>query len=250
MPIVKINGVAQTVGAEYLTDDGDVEVQWSYQEKYIRFTAGNFPAVNDVLEIIGKIEIPVIVRISNTESIANYGVWEFQIKDNTISTNDEAIERAYTELSSYANELNEGSFSTYTYGLKAGQILTINSASRVKDIQVIIQSVNAIIIDPTADLVKYDIVFATVKTLGIIEYLQSTLVDEDIIQDAQETLLNFFRITDSIEFDMQDTVSIETIFALSYTWTSGVNPLVWNFGSWGYQYVYGTALYGFSTWAE
>lgn len=232
LPVVKVNDVAVTVGTEYLSDDALVDCQWSFTEKYIRFTAGNIPSVTDVITVDGKILIPIIVRTPNNSSIAEFGVWEYQIEDKSIKSNDEAIERAVAELSSYSNELHEGSFSTYTAGLRSGQRLNIQSDVRGKDIDVIIQDVSLEFIDPIANQIRYSVSFATVKTLGIIEYLQQSLIDEEITEDAQETLLNFiqqpveeFSFSDDGEQDV-DMTSPPYVYA-----DDAGNVGVWNFST-------------------
>lgn len=233
LPIVKVNSVAQTVGAEYLSDDTLVEVQWSYQQKYIRFTDGNLPSVNDVIEIVGKIEIPVIVRIQDNNSSDQFGIFEYKIDDETISTNDEAISRALVELESYANELHEGSFSTYTAGLVAGQRLNINSDIRGKNIDVIIQAVTKRPIDHNGASIRYDIDFATVKTLGIIEYLQNSLINEQITEEAQETLLNFLTPDGETFAFSDDGEQAVTMTTAPYVYGDDAgNVGVFNFSTW------------------
>lgn len=200
LPVIKVNGVAVTVGVENLTEDGTVQSQWSFQEKYIRFTAGNIPEVDDVITIEGKIQIPVIVKVQSNSSISEFGLFEYQLKDTSISTNDEAIERAVAELASYSMELNEGEFLTYNRGLRAGQVLNINSTERNKNIDVVIQSVAIKPTSPDGENFVYRVSFATLKTLGIIEYLQKSLKDEEITEDEQETLLKYLMEDESIAF--------------------------------------------------
>jgi hypothetical protein len=235
-PIVEVNNVVQTVGVEFLDDNASFDVMWSYQQKYIRFTAGNFPSVGNVLEVIGNIEIPVVVRISDDESVAEYGIFEYQVSDPTISTNDEAIARALAELDSFASELHEGTFSTANHGLRAGQLLNINSAIREKDINIIIQAVTAKPIDAFGERVVYDVDFATVKTLGIIEFLQNSLINETITEDAQETLLTFVEQTpENIAVVDTGVQSVEQSTA-PYKWAANdaednLDTFVWNYGT-------------------
>jgi hypothetical protein len=226
LPVVKVNDVAVTVGTEYLTDDLTVQCQWSFQEKSIRFTSGNIPTSGDIITIEGKILIPVIVRISNNASISDFGVFEYQINDPTIKSNDQAIERAISELNSYSNEIHDGSFRTYNDGLKAGQLININSTLRGKNIDAIIQSVS--IRPHDKDNFVYAIDFATTKTLGIIEWLQKRLKDEDITEDEQETLLKYFMIEESFSFT--DEVVDITITSPPYVYDDP--DANWNFSTW------------------
>ena len=235
-PIVEVNNVVQTVGIEYLNNDAGFKVMWSYQEKYVRFTAGNIPAKDNVIEIIGNIEIPVVVRITNDDSIAEFGIFEYQVSDPTISTNDEAIARALAELDSFANELHEGSFSTANHGLKAGQMLNISSTIRDKNINIIIQSVTAKPIDAFGERVIYSVDFATVKTLGIIEFLQNSLINETITEDAQETLLNFIQQPTENMSVVDTGVQLVKESTAPYKWAlndaeNNPDTFVWNFST-------------------
>lgn len=232
-PTVEVNSVAQTVGTEYLDDDASFDCMWAFNEKYIRFTSGNIPSINDTIEVAGKILIPIVVQTPSNSSIDEFGVFEYIIKDETIKSQDEAIDRAIAELEAYANELNEGSFRTYKAGLKAGQVININSTKRNKNIDVLIQDVDTALRTPTGDL-EYKITFATVKTLSIIEYLQKQLQDEDIREDEDETILNFYEFADSLS--MSDSVGTPTTSSPPYKWSNDAettpNRLVWNKGTW------------------
>ena len=234
-PVVTVDGTPVTVGLEYVDDDTLFDAMWSYTQKYVRFTTGNIPTATDVIVATGKIEIPVIVRTPNNGSIAEFGVFEYQIDDDTITTNDEAIERAVAELQSYANELHEGSFETYNSGLRSGQILTINSTKRNKSIKVVLQDVKLKVVDPNGEQVKYTIKFATLKLLGIIEFLQRSLMNEDIIEDATETLLNFIQQPEDVVSFEDGGVQDITITSPPYKYspvTSGTAGK-YGFSSWG-----------------
>ena len=233
LPVVKINSVAITVGTEYVDSELTVDCVWNFKEKYIRFTDGNLPVANDKIEVIGRILIPVVVRIPNETSIAENGVFEYVIDDDTINSTDEAISRAITELDAYSNELNEGSFNTYTAGLKAGQKLNINSPIRDKSIDVIITEVKIKIIDPLAEQLLYTVKFQTIKTLGIIEYLQKSLIGGEVEIDAQETLLNYIQEDSEIITFVDDGVQNTTQSTYPYVYGDDAgNVGVWNFSSW------------------
>jgi hypothetical protein len=233
LPIVEVNGTPVTVGTEYLTDDASVDCQWSFQEKYIRFTAGNLPTTGDIITIAGKILIPIIVRTPNNLSIEEFGVFEYQIVDDTIQTNDQAIERAIAELQAYSAELHEGSFKTYNSGLRAGHVLNINSIARDKLVDVVIQSVELRPRTPMGDI-EYTVSFATLKTFGIIEYLQNSLRNERVAVDEQETLLSFEQVDEMIS--IQDEFLQATVSSPPYNWSNDAgttpNKIVWNFFTW------------------
>lgn len=232
-PTVEVGGVAQTVGVEFLDDDTSFDVMWNFNEKYLRFTAGNTPASGtNNIEVSGTYLYPIVVNVPNNASIAEFGRYEFAITDRSIRSQDEAIRRAIAELTSYQNELYEGSFRTYSDSFRSGQVIAINSTQRGKAISVLVQSVTARMRDPEGTQFEYDVRFATLKSIGIIDYLQSQLRSKEVIVDDQETLLNL--IADSADtVAASDTIDAPTTSSPPYVWAgAGGNEMVWGYFSW------------------
>jgi len=227
-PAVEVGGVAQTVGVEFLDDDASFDVMWNFNEKYLRFTAGNTPASGtNNIEVTGTYLFPIVVQVPNNASINEFGRYEFAITDRSIKSQDEAVKRAVAELTSYQNELYEGSFRTYTDGFRSGQVITINSAQRGKNIDVLIQSVTATMRDPTGTQLEYHVRFATLKSIGIIEYLQNQLRSKEVIVDDQETILSFQALSDTLA--TSDSIATPTTSTGPYTWGN----FDWGYGVWG-----------------
>lgn len=194
-PVVKVNGTAVTVGAEFLTDDATVDSQWSFQEKYIRFTDGNVPVATDSIEVTGIPLFPVVVRVQEPSSIGDFGLWEFVIRDSSIQSRDEALERARAELASYARGVVECVFNTYTPGLRSGQVISINSPIRGVNESFLIQQVT--MQTRTQDQAEYKVRLATLRTISLVELLQGMLKEKGIREGETETLLTFLDFTDS-----------------------------------------------------
>jgi hypothetical protein len=228
-PTVTVGGVAKTVGVEFLDNDASFQVMWNFNEKYLRFTTGNTPAAaaNNIV-VTGYYLYPIVVSVPANSSIAEFGRYEFAITDKSIKSQNEAIRRAVAELQSYQNELYEGSFRTYDDGFRSGQVLTINSTQRVKSIQVLVQSVSATMRDPLGTTLEYTVRFATMKSIGIIEYLQNQLRSKEVIVDDQETLLNFISDGSGV---VADTVTASDTLD---TPTASTGPYVWGTPTWGY----------------
>ena len=225
VPTVTVGGVGKTVGTENIDDEASFQFMWNFNEKYIRSTTGNTPGsgTNNVV-VTGYYLYPIVVQVPSPASITTYGTYEFAITDKSIVSQDEAINRALAELTAYQNELSEGSFSTYTDGLRSGQTITITSTQRNKNISVVIQSITASVHDATGDVFRYDVKFATLKTLGIIQYLQSQLLQKEIIVDDQETILSVKPFTDS-DIILTDTISTPTASTGPYKW-AGSNVVI------------------------
>jgi hypothetical protein len=234
LPTVTVGGVAQTVGVEFLDDDASFDCMWNYNEKYVRFTAGNEPAAGtNNVEVTGFYLYPIVVRVPAPASIAAYGEYGFAITDNSIRSQDEAIARARAELESYQNALYEGSFRTYSDGFRSGQVININSTQRGKNIDVLIQSVRAQMRDPNGDKLEYQVNFATLKSIGIIEFLQNQIRSKEVIVDDQETLLSYLAFTGE-EIGMTDGIDAPTATSAPYVYAgAGGNEGRWGYATWG-----------------
>lgn len=227
-PTVTVDSVAQTVGVEFLDDDASFDCMWNFNEKYLRFTSGNTPpAGTNNVDAEGIYLYPIVVRVPAPASIAQFGSYEFAITDRSIKSQDEAIERALAELAGYQNTLYEGSFRTYSDGFRSGQVLTINSTQRGKNIEVLIQSVSARMRDPEGTTLEYHVQFATLKSIGIIEYLQAQLRSKEVIVDDKETLLNYLPLED--EVTASDALATPSTSTGPYTWGS----FNWGYGTYG-----------------
>ena len=226
-PTVTVGGVSKTVGTEFLDDDASFQVMWNYNEKYLRFTSGNVPAsgTNNIV-VSGTYLYPIVVSVPAPSSVAQYGTYEHAITDKSIRSQDEAIDRALAALTSYQNELYEGQFRTNTDGFRSGQVLTINSTQRGKNIDVLIQSVDARLFDPLGNVLEYTVRFATMKSIGIIEYLQNQLRSKEVIVDDDEVLTNYLPFSDSM--GASDSLATPSTSTGPYQW-DGFN---WGYGTW------------------
>ena len=52
--------------------------------------------------------------------------------------------------------------------------------------------------DPLGTQLEYNVKFATLKSIGIIDYLQDQLRSKEVIVDDDATLLNYYPFTDSV----------------------------------------------------
>lgn len=207
-----VGGADLTVGIDGEDTEANFQVFWSPKQKYLRFKTSNKPTAGQVMEVTGLPLFQVFVKVPDVASITQYGLYEFKIKDTSITSRADAIARGVTELQSYADSLDEASFITDTYGLRSGQTININIAGTNEDF--IIQSVSMNMKSPL--LGKWSIKLATVKTLGIIRFLQKYLKIEDEIVEG-ETLLELQQFTDeSADSDSVDSITTHT--SQDYYW--------------------------------
>jgi len=174
-PVVKVNNIEVTVGVEFLNNDADFTCLWSYNEKYIRFVAP--PANGLKVDIIGYYLIPIMAQVEDNASIAKYGRFEFKKIDKSIKTTEEAKKYGEAQLSAYANTIREGGFRTYDSGLSSGQTISVKLTNRGIDESFLIMRVSLKMF--TADRGEWSVELATLRTLGMISFLQSLLVGEN-----------------------------------------------------------------------
>lgn len=223
-PTVTVDSVAQTVGNDFVDDDGDYDCFWSYQEKNIRFKDATKPALDEQVDITGIPLYPIIVNVGDNISINTFGTYEYKIKDTTIQSQDQAIERARVELAAYADALEEGSFVTYESGLRSGQVITIDAAGIQGEY--LIQTVNMEM--RTESDAAWRVSVASTKTLGIIDFLQKLLRDREITADENEALITFLSFSDSPE--VTDSLGTPTTSSPPYLY----GPDAGNVGEWNF----------------
>lgn len=175
-PGVDIDGAQKTVGIDGLDDFSDgYDCLWSFNGKYIRFQSE--PTSGSVVTISGTPLFPILVVTADDESINQYGTYEHKIVDKTIKSKATARERAKAELQTYSRPLKVGKFITYTSGLRSGQRIRINSTSRGIDEYFIIDRVITKIVG--ANKMVWEVEISSIKKYGIIELLQSLLLEEN-----------------------------------------------------------------------
>ncbi len=200
LPTVLVNSVSQTVGVEFLNADADFDCMWDFQQKYVRFTAGNVPAATDVVEVTGTPLYRLVARLNNPASIAEHGIYEFKIEDSNIRSQDEIRSRAEAEIEAYKNGVTEAQFETYTAGLRSGQVINVNSTLRGVNEDFLIQSVDFQMRSGMGDGV-WSVKLATMRTVGIIEFLQRMLRNNGASEGENELLLTFLQYADEAEAD-------------------------------------------------
>lgn len=180
-PIVTVGGVSKTVGTENLDTTG-FDCYWDYNQKYVRFDVS--PADSSAIILSGYPLIPIIAQVEDLASISKYGRFEFAKTDKTIKSSDEAKLYGEAQLNAYGNSIREGSFRTYTSGAKSGQAISINISSLGVAEIFVIQRVTLVMISRTKG--EWSVELATLKTIGIIQFLQNQLLNDNKKVDYNE----------------------------------------------------------------
>lgn len=114
-------------------DDSNPAITWDMSTG----TAPLPPVAGERLDLYYEYKLPILTLNEDRDSIEAIaalegttgelaGVYEFILEDSSISTFQEARNRAKAELRKYANPIVNGSFSTHIHGFQVGQLLTIN----------------------------------------------------------------------------------------------------------------------------
>lgn len=215
---VEVNGSPETVGIKHINTSG---YDWyvNFQEKYIEQSSGGATlTTSDTLEVTYKYDVPIIVALEESTSIAEYGQREFAVFDKSISTTQQARDRATAELTDYANNIVEASFDTHTSGFVSGQYININLTEYNVNADYIIQSVQARSIG--AGNFIYSIKLASAKTMGIIKFLVELLeANKSLIElDDNEVVDELFNITDALLDDSLTESLITDSTGPYFTW--------------------------------
>ena len=235
---VTVNGAAKTLGIKNIDTSG---FDWylNFQEKYLeQDSGGGILATTDTLAVTYKYDIPILVALENTASIEEHGQHEFAIFDKQIATTQAARDRASAELTDYANNVIEGSFTTYTTGFKSGQYINIALSDYSVGANYLVQKVAAQSLG--SGLFTYTIEIASVKTMGIIKFLIQLLeANRNIITlDDNEVVDELFNIADLLISDsLVEQLTIDSAGAYR-TWAIDENETtatraIWNLFEWG-----------------
>jgi hypothetical protein len=127
-PIVKINGVTQSVGIDGTDSPLTFQVLWNANLQSITFSSAL--SSGQTITIAAQPQFPVLALQKDNPSIASYGTFQYKIIDKRINTVPHARDRAQAEIQNWGDPLIEGTFKTYRSGLRSGQLISIQSTIR------------------------------------------------------------------------------------------------------------------------
>lgn len=238
LPVVTANTVPKTVGVDYLDNEADFDCFWNYAEKYVRFKDSAAPSTGHVVTITAPPLYPLIYQVQDEASISRLGgdpvgVREYAINDQTIKTTEEAEARAIAELEAYANKIVDGSFSTYTSGLRAGQIIRITCPEKEISGEYVIQQIDFSML--SNEIFIYKVKFASLKTVKILDILIEQLRERQRYVDDRDDqgILRAFFINETISIAETVGRDVETDEADTVGFTEEINSMgagVWVYG--------------------
>ncbi len=192
--------VAQTVGVDPIDEFPSFDVLYNFNAQSFKFASAL--TAGDVIRFSGNPRYPVRGLSGSAGSIAQYGLREKIIKDKSIEDNDTARRRAIAELQTYAAEIQDATFFTYTTGLRAGMRINLTSTERNCNVDFVIKKLSYEMVDP--DTFGYRVECITTEKYDLIDLLRLITGDEedpntgDLIVELFETTGDTLEVTETI----------------------------------------------------
>lgn len=188
----------QTIGQDGVDDPASKDVLYNPNNGFIIFPDISKPSAGDYVRWSGNQVYPIKIIRSDVSSIATYGEYQYVIRDATIKSEDQAIQRAKAEIKKYGARANEGYFVTTKSGLRSGQAITINSpilgiSNEVFKITRVIMSAR------TPNSFEYEVQLLASENVGIIDVLGKLLVTNPAEQfeiEENEVLVQAYGYTE------------------------------------------------------
>lgn len=232
--VVKVDGVTQTVGIANINDPTLFNCLYDFAQQSIIFPDASKPTVGQVVSVSGNPYLPLITKLIDSASYAEYGEFQYKIVDTTINSKGAARDRARAEISAWAQQINDGSFDTRTAGLDTGQKINIQSDIRGLNQDYIISRISSTLESPSRFL--HSVTLVSSRTYGMVEFLQKLLIEKDkqIVIDPNEILEYITDLSDTFRFT--DAIGTPTFTTGPYVWDTTppteTNGGKWNFATW------------------
>lgn len=192
---------ALTVGADGKDDPTTKNCLYNPDRGLLIFPEATKPAIGDVIKFSGVPSFPLFSQVQDPVSVATYGKYEYLILDKTITTKDQAIDRAQAELAKYAYPLYTGSFSTNTAGLKTGQVITITSVKRsISGTYKLLRVRNSLRLPSTSSW-NIEAEFSSTFDIDLVDILNKLLIkdpSDQIVIGSNEIIDRIFGIAETI----------------------------------------------------
>lgn len=222
---VKIGSTSQTVGVLNVDDPTLFQCMYDANNRAVIFATA--PTANAVVSVGGYPILPVITKLTNSASVAEFGTFQFIITDTNIGSRQAARDRARAEITAWAEDVNDGSFDTRQAGLDTGQVISVQSTVRGISNTYIISRISSRLEKP--DRFLHSVTLVTSQTYGIVEFMQRFIVD-----NAQQLPVNANEVLDFVtdlgdQMTFTDSIGAPTQSAPPYKWGTAT----WGFATWG-----------------
>lgn len=232
--VVKLGGITKTVGTYGKDAAGSFDVLYyngggtvGAGGPFIVFSAD--PGAGSAILVTGNADVPILGYSNDASSIATYGEFQDTIVDKQITTVLEAQQRAIAEILQYGQPINDLKFKTLKTGLMIGQTITLNSTILGVNVTLTIKRMQARAYSPSQ--LEY-----AVEAIG-------SGADKVTFTDLMAVLLEAELNQNSVD----DTTVLQVLVRIgeSVAVSDTLQPITTSTG----PYVYGTAVWGFSSWS-
>ncbi len=214
-----------TIGKDGVDDPTSKDVLYNPNNGFIIFPDGTKPSADHYVRWSGNQVYPIKIIRSDVSSISTYGEYQYIIRDATIKSEDQAIQRAKAEIKKYGTRANEGYFITTKSGLRSGQSLIVNSP--ILGISNETFKITRVIMGArTPDSFQYEVQVLASENVGIIDVLGKLLVTNPAEQfeiEENEVLVQAYGYTEESEI-------VENTWRVN-PWGLNVLP-IWVAGPW------------------
>lgn len=248
--------VAKTIGIEGIDDDASFQYMYNSNSQSVR--ASNLfggspgePTLTTTSFVRFKYKERIQIQFQYTDSASTnalkalgFGDGVFDLDpytDRNIDDLGTALAIAQAKVSEFSNAIVTGSFTTDRFGLKAGQIISIQDSVRGINVEYVIQR----IIKRQGggeynDYFLYNVGFGT-TLFGIIEFFQKLLATQDRIEQNIDTLVEtYISANEDVETSDVNDIALnggfESAKIVETVETSDVNDVyVKTSGTWQYE---------------
>lgn len=224
--VVKLNGVAQSVGTDQVTDPLTVQVLYNEVSRFVKFTTAPATPSQQVI-VYGLAQIPILAHVQNQAAITAYGEIQDSIIDPQIKSIAEAQERGNAQVADFGSPVYGVKFSTLKTGFAIGQTVQVDSTIFGTNVLVEIKRITARLYSPTQ--FRYEIECVGTEKVSFIDVMKLLLLQSNsqaIVADS--TVLQVLLLLE------ESIASSDTLGTPSTT----TGPYLW-----------GTARWGFATWS-
>lgn len=113
-PVIRVDGINQTVGVRGIDSDGDFDWFWTYNSNMISTADADAAlaiGVNIEVDYYGL--VPIMVGAKNIVEIASYGIHEHYVKNDNLNSMEDALLFTQELLNKYSEDADNVTFDLY-----------------------------------------------------------------------------------------------------------------------------------------
>jgi len=189
------------IECKYGDENPFCEVYYDPNNHFIYFPEP--PDAGTRIKIAGKYTLPILAYVKDMESIKKYGIFEHREVDKSITSYEQAWQKAISILNDYKEPVKEVNFITYRDGLRVGQKIRIRSESRGFDFMAKITKIVISIRNPETGEKEYNVTCMGSEQVTIVDVFTRLLqqnIDKNLEIGEGELLYKLNYLSDVIVY--------------------------------------------------